>query len=120
MSPRDWRMRVQDILESIQKIQEYTKGASLESLQGDRKTVDAVVRNLTIIGEAARHIPVEIQTRYPAIPWDDMRDMRNVVVHEYFRVSYPILWRTIQSNLPPLVEQLQSLLETERGTAKGE
>ena len=119
MSPMDWRMRVQDILESIRKIQEYTKGASLESLQADRKTVDAVVRNLTIIGEATRHVPVEIQTRYPAIPWDDMRDMRNVVVHEYFRVSYPILWHTIHNNLPPLVEQLQSLLETEHGIAQG-
>ena len=120
MSPRDWRMRIQDILDCIQRIQEYTKGVSLQSLQADQKTVDAVVRNLTIIGEATRHVPVEIQTRYPAIPWDDMRDMRNVVVHEYFRVSYPILWRTIQSNLPPLVEQLQSLLETEHGTAQGE
>ena len=115
MSPRDWRMRVQDILESVRKIQEYTKGASLESLQGDWKTVDAVIRNLTIIGEAARHVPAEIQERYPAVPRDDMRDMRNVVVHEYFRVSYPILWRTIQSNLPPLVEQLTRILkETER------
>ena len=110
MSPRDWRMRVQDILEAIQKIQEYTKGASLESLREDEKTVDAVVRNLTIIGEATRHVPVEIQRRYPAIPWDDMRDMRNVVVHEYFRVSYPILWRTIESNLPPLLEQLNGIL----------
>lgn len=120
MSPRNWRMRVQDILEAIQKIQEYAKGASLESLREDDRTVDAVVRNLTIIGEATRHVPVEIQTRYPDIPWNDMRDMRNVVVHEYFRVSYPILWRTIQSNLPPLVEQLQSLLEAERGTAHGQ
>ena len=120
MSPRDWRMRVQDILEAIQKIQDYTREASLESLQADARTVDAVVRNLTIIGEATRNVPLDIQKRYPAIPWDDMRDMRNVIVHEYFRVSYPILWRTIQSNLPPLVEQLQSLLETEHGTAQGE
>jgi uncharacterized protein with HEPN domain len=113
-------MRVQDILEAIQKIQQYTKEASLASLQEDEKTVDAVVRNLTVIGEATRHVPIEIQTRYPAIPWEDMRDMQNVVVHEYFRVSYPILWRTIQSNLPPLVEQLESLLETEHGTDRGE
>lgn len=91
MSPGDWRMRVQDILDAIQKIQEYTKGSSLDSLRQDDRTVDAVVRNLTIIGEAARHVPAEIQTQYPAIPWDDMRDMRNVIVHEYFRVSYAIL-----------------------------
>jgi len=110
MSPRDWRTRVEDILDAIQKIQEYTKGSSLDSLRQDDRTVDAVVRNLTIIGEAARHVPTEIQTQYPAIPWDDMRDMRNVVVHEYFRVSYAILWRTIQNNLPPLVEQLNELL----------
>ncbi len=115
MSPRDWKMRVKDILEAIQKIQDYTKGASLESLQADAKTVDAVVRNLTIIGEATRNIPVEIQTRYSAIPWDDMRDMRNVVVHEYFRVSYAILWRTIRNNLPPVADQLTAVLrDTEK------
>ena len=110
MSPRDWTLRVQDILEAIEKIQLYTRDATQESLRVDARTVDAVVRNLTVIGEATRHVPSEIQQRYPAIPWDDMRDMRNVVVHEYFRISYPILWRTIQSNLPPLVEQLNELL----------
>jgi uncharacterized protein with HEPN domain len=110
-------MRIRDILESIRKIQECAKGATLESLQADWKTVDAIVRNLTIIGEAARHVPADVRERYPAVPWDDMRDMRNVVVHEYFRVSYPILWRTIQANLPPLARQLESLLETEGGRA---
>lgn len=82
----------------------------MKSLQADPKTVDAVVRNLTIIGEATRNIPAEIQMRHRGIPWDDMRDMRNVVVHEYFRVSYAILWRTIRDNLPPVADQLAAIL----------
>ena len=69
MSPRDWKIRVQDILDAIRNIQEYTKGATLESLQQDRKSVDAVVCNLTIIGEATRHVTmgdVEYLFRSPA------------------------------------------------------
>ena len=120
MSPRNWRMRVQDILDAIRKIQDYTRDATPDSLRADWKTVDAVVRNLTVIGEAARHVPAEVQARYPDIPWDDMRDMRNVVVHEYFRVSHPILWRTIRNNLPPLTEKLQALLEAENGAVSGD
>ena len=120
MSPRNWRMRVQDILDAIRRIQDYTRGATAESLRADWKTVDAVVRNLIVIGDAARHVPAEVQALNPDIPWDEMRDMRNVVVHEYFRVSHPILWRTIQSNLPPLTEQLQALLDADNRTVSGD
>lgn len=110
MSPRDWRLRVHDILDAIQKIEAYTRDMSLETLKRDDIVVDAVVRNLTVIGEAARHVPIEIQQQYPDIPWQDMRDMRNVVVHEYFRVSYPMLWQTIRKNLPPVAGQLRKML----------
>jgi len=76
-----------------------------------RKTVDAVIRNLIIIGEAAGHIPEEICQAHPTIPWNDMRAMRNFVVHEYFGVSDKILWDTIQINLPPLTELLRTLVK---------
>jgi hypothetical protein len=64
-----WEDRVHDILTAIEKIQRYTAGFSFEAFANDEKTVDAVVRNLTIIGEAAQHIPTDIQARIPAIPW---------------------------------------------------
>ncbi len=110
MSPRDWRLRVQDILDAIGAIQSYTAGMDYPAFVRDRRTVDAVLRNITVIGEAASRIPEAIQAASPVIPWADMRDMRNVVIHEYFGVNRQILWDTIQTDLPPLVPQLQALL----------
>ena len=101
------------MLESIEKVDRYTEGMSLEDFRGDEKTVDAVVRNISVIGEAARHVPVEIRERYPDVPWLEMRGMRNVVVHEYASVSIPIVWQTAKRNLPPLVRMLQEILEKE-------
>lgn len=73
-----------------------------------------MIRNITIIGEAANHIPATIITAYPEIPWADMRDMRNVVVHGYFGINNKILWDTVQADLPPLVEVLTLLLQNQQ------
>ncbi len=111
MSPRRWDLRLNDILEAMAKIALYTEGMTLESFAGDAKTVDAVVRNLEIIGEAATHLPDELLDRYPHIPWHEMRGMRNVLIHEYFGVSLPILWQTVIHNLPSLRPLLQEILD---------
>lgn len=103
MPPREWRLRVEDILESINRVMRYTEGIDETSFSEDEKTVDAVLRNMTVIGEAARALPPEIEARYPNVPWGKMRGFRNVVVHEYFGVSVPILWQTVRTNLPPLL-----------------
>ena len=113
MSPRPWKMRIEDILEAIQRIQYYTSGMTFGSFKADQKTIDAVIRNLEIIGEAAGHVPDEIAHRYDQLPWEEMRGMRNVLIHEYFGVSIGILWHTITHNLPPLVEQLEDIFEEE-------
>lgn len=113
MPPRDWRLRLEDILEAIGKIRVYTEGMDAEAFCRDPKTIDAVVRNLTIIGEAARMIPSQLEVKYPSVPWGKMRDMRNVVVHEYFGVDTEIVWKTVQSNLPPLVPVLEDILQQE-------
>jgi uncharacterized protein with HEPN domain len=113
--PRDrgWKLRVSDILEAITTIQDYTAGMDLKGFVEDRKTVDAVIRNFMIIGEAANHIPESVLKNHPEIPWREMRDMRNIVVHEYFGVSDKILWETVQSDLPSLILMLHKLLEIE-------
>lgn len=77
MSKRNWRLFLEDILESIELIKEYTKEMNLDSFRNDRKTIDAVVRNLEIIGEAARNIPDEIKDRYQEIDWRGMIGLRN-------------------------------------------
>lgn len=111
MPYRTWLFRVNDILDAITTIRQYVAGMNYEDFVADRKTVDAVIRNLIIIGEAAGHIPDEICQTHPGIPWNDMRSMRNFVVHEYFGVSDKILWDTVQINLPPLTQHLQVLAE---------
>ena len=110
MSPRDWRLRARDILDAIGAIQAYTVGTDYPAFAHDRKTIDAVLRNIAIVGEAASRIPEEIQLASPDVPWADMRDMRNVVIHEYFGINTQILWDTIQTDLPPLVAPIQALL----------
>lgn len=113
MPPRSWRLRVEDILTAIVRIQKYTQDQSFDSFQGDQMMVDAVVRNLEILGEAASHVPRDVQMRYPDVPWLDMRDMRNVAAHGYFKVDLVVVWDTIQNDLPTLLPQLREILEKE-------
>jgi uncharacterized protein with HEPN domain len=98
------------MLDAIGAIQEFTDGMDFRAFVSDRKTVDAVLRNMEILGEAAKYIPEEITLAHPEVPWKDMRDMRNMLIHAYFGVNPEILWDTIQVNLPPLVEPLKKLL----------
>jgi uncharacterized protein with HEPN domain len=110
MPRRDWRMRVRDALESAERILAHTAELSQDEFVADEWTVDAVLRNLTIIGESARHIPDDIIKDHSQVPWQDIRDIRNIIVHEYFGVDLSIIWRTIQEDLPRLIPQLKSLL----------
>jgi uncharacterized protein with HEPN domain len=77
--------------------------------------VDAVVRNLIIIGEAAVHVPEDICRKHPEVPWHEMRGMRNFVVHEYFRASDAVIWNTVQVDLPPLSDLIKKIMEENSG-----
>jgi len=110
---RDWKMRIRDILDSIEALCEYTIGMDYEAFSRDRKTVDAVVRNIIVIGEAANNVPAGVSEAHPEIPWKVMRDFRNVVVHIYFGVDIKTVWNTVQNDLPPLAPLLRKLLEDE-------
>ncbi|MFM7787566.1 MAG: DUF86 domain-containing protein [Microcystis aeruginosa Ma_MB_S_20031200_S102] len=110
---KDWQLRLQDIVESIDEILEWTANMTLEDFSSNRVTLKAVLYNLGIIGEASRNIPSDIQLRYSQITWRLMGDMRSVIFHEYFRVELAIAWRTIENNLTPLRSQLQEILENE-------
>lgn len=93
-------MYLQDILTSLSRIEDYTKSLSFKDLENDWKALDAVIRNLEIIGEAAKNIPKQVAEKYPGIPLDKMISMRNKVIHEYFGVDLEILWKTIKEDLP--------------------
>jgi uncharacterized protein with HEPN domain len=114
MPPRDWRMRIEDILDAIGRIQDYTRGMTFEAFSHDRKTIDAVVRNITIIGEAAGNVPSPVAEQHGEIPWRQMRDFRNVVVHAYFGVDLKVLWDTVRVDLPPLIDPLRRLLSEKK------
>jgi len=91
MPRRDWRLRIEDILDASRRIAAYTKSMTYETFVADGRTVDAVIRNLTVIGEAASHVPPEIRAEHAHIAWAEMRGIRNIVVHEYFGVDTQIL-----------------------------
>ncbi len=110
MPPRDWAFRIHDILESIAKIRRYVAGVDFDAFENDEEIIDAVIHNLTIIGEAAHHIPAEIVGAHREIPWRQMIDLRNFSVHAYWNLRPSVIWDTIQNDLPPLVEPLQKLL----------
>jgi hypothetical protein len=108
--PRGSEQRLRDILAAIDKIRRYTAGMDFATFAGDERTIDAVIRNFTVIGEAANHLPDELVSHQPGVPWAEMRGMRNVVIHEYFGVSLAILWETIQHDLPEAERSLGELL----------
>lgn len=116
MSSRNWQLRTSDILDAIDKISRYTAGMTLATFAADEKTVDAVLRNLEVIGEAARNLPDDFIARHPQIAWHEMRGMRNIIVHEYFGVSLPIIWETVEKDLPPLVPLLKELLDQDNSS----
>ncbi len=107
---RDWRFRVRDILAALHNVDDYTHGMTYEVFATDRRTLDAVVRNLMMMGESIRWIPEPILEAHADVPWRTMRGVRNVVVHEYFGVDPRILWETVRTDLPPLVPKLEAVL----------
>ena len=112
MPPRDWSLRIEDMIAAIERIQTYTQGMTYEGFSADTKTVDAVVRNFEVLGEAARHVPIEIQKSHPNLPWSKIRGMRNLLTHEYFGISDSILWTTATVDLKPLLPLLRAILVT--------
>jgi len=109
--PRPWRQRIEDILGAIERIETYIRGMTFDSFSADQRTIDAVVRNLEIVGEASRHIPDEVVARYASLPWAEMRAMRNILSHAYFLVDIDIVWKTIRDDLPGIEPMLRQMLE---------
>ena len=106
---RDNYLLVRDMLDSAIKIQDYTKNYSFEQFIDDDKTIDAVVRNFEIIGEAATRIHPDFQIENPQIPWKKLKGYRNRLIHEYFGVDYQIVWDIISDELKFLIEDLSKI-----------
>jgi uncharacterized protein with HEPN domain len=98
-----------DILESIADIKSFTSGMSFEVFETDRKTSQAVLRSLEVIGEAVKKLPSEIKTNYPQIPWKEIAGMRDKLIHEYFGVDLEIVWSSIGDDLQPLEDSIREI-----------
>ena len=109
MSKRTPQLLLEDILESADKILTYTAGFSFEQFLADDKTIDAVIRNFEIIGEAANRLPEEIRDRYPQVDWHRIRGFRNRIVHDYMGIDYKIVWLIKETYLPTLIADIKEI-----------
>jgi uncharacterized protein with HEPN domain len=109
MSKRDNRLLVGDMLDAAKKIRSYCFGFTMEQFLGDDRTIDAVVRNFEIIGEAANRIHPDFQAANPQIDWNTLRGFRNRLIHEYFGVDHEIVWQIIETELNEFIEDLERL-----------
>lgn len=106
-------MYLKDIFVSANKIQKYAGDSSYENLTDDEMRIDAIVRNFEIIGEASNKIPQEIKDKYPFIEWRKISDFRNILVHEYFGISYKIMWDIIKNKLLDMKRDIQVIIDSE-------
>jgi uncharacterized protein with HEPN domain len=107
---RDYKVYLEDILEAIGKIRVYTAGLSFSTFTADSKTLDAVVRNLEIIGEAVRGVPELVRSKHPEVDWKRITGLRNILIHEYFGVDAEIVWDIAQSKLDILESTARDML----------
>lgn len=109
MSRRTPKLYLNDIKQCIQKIQQYTKDLSFEEFQKNEMIVDAVVRNIEIIGEASNQIPKDVREKHTDIPWKDIIGMRHKIIHDYFGINHERVWNTIFDKLPTLLEKIEEI-----------
>lgn len=112
--PRDARVRLQDMLDAASRIAEYLDGLTAEQFMEDRRTVDAVVRNLEVVGEAARAIDDATRRAMPAVPFAEMAGMRDVLIHGYHRVDDELVWDAASRVLPGAAMEIRRFLALNR------
>ncbi|MBI4125797.1 MAG: DUF86 domain-containing protein [Deltaproteobacteria bacterium] len=107
---RDYRVYLDDILQAIRQIYKYTEGMDFGSFNKDDKTFDAVVKNLEVIGEAAKNIPESVRVKSKDVEWQKIAGLRDILVHEYFGIDVEIVWDIVKNKLPTLQNQLETIL----------
>ena len=108
---RDYRLFVEDILDSIEKIEEFVADMNFDEFVNDDKTSSAVMRKLGIIGEATKNLPGDIRRKYKGLPWREMARMRDKITHGYFGINYRIVWSVIKERLPEIKPTIRQILE---------
>ncbi len=112
MSNREIQLLLEDILESSKKILFYTSEMSFNDFTSDDKTIDAVIRNFEIIGEASNRVPDDFKSKHPEIEWRRMTGLRNRIIHEYFGVDYATVWKIKEENVSELADFIQQAIDS--------
>lgn len=110
---RDYKLYLDDISECCENVRRYTGGITFEDFSADRKTIDAVVRNLEIIGEAVKNIPDEVLQTQPEIEWKEIARLRDLITHYYFKIKLTVVWDIIQNRLAELEVAVGQMLAQE-------
>jgi len=103
---RDVRLYINDMLEALEKIEEYTENVSEDDFFEDTQLQDAIVRRIEILGESVKHIPQDIRDKYPEIPWRQISGMRDILTHEYFGINMSKVWKAITEDNPEIKENV--------------
>ena len=111
---RDYSLYIKDILDCIERVEEFVGDINFDEFLADDKTSSAVVRKLEIIGEATKNIPKSVTQKYEEIPWKEMARMRDKISHFYFGVDYEIVWNVIKERLPEIKPTIRQILEDMR------
>lgn len=107
--PKQFEVYFLDVLDSIEKIQKYTKALSFEEFSKNPMAIDAVVRNLEIIGEAVKKIPNEIRKQHPEVEWKKISGLRDILIHAYANIDLTIVWDIVQNKIPRLKNSIQEI-----------
>lgn len=110
MNQRSTKLFIEDIITFFERIEEYTQDYNFEAFQKNQMVIDAVVRNLELIGEATNNIPKEITDKYADIPWSDMIGLRIIAAHGYFKVDLNIIWEIVKRDMPETKPKILKML----------
>jgi len=108
---RNYKVYFEDILEVVFRIEEYTRDLGFEDFRESRLIRDTVIRNLEIIGKAAKNIPMNVKEKHPEIKWREIAGLRDILIHRYFEVNLAILWDIVKNKLPELKKSVSKILE---------
>ena len=111
MKKRDYLDYIQDIVDSVIDIENFIRGMGFNDFSQDKKTINAVVRSLEVIGEAAKRVSESLRKKYPRLPWKEMARMRDKLIHGYSGVDVEIVWKVVKDEIPPLKPSIEQVLK---------
>lgn len=113
--PRDYKVYLEDILEAVERILRYTSNAPAVDFTKDERTLDAVIRNLMVIGEAVKSVPVRVRRKYPEVEWRKVAGLRDVLIHQYFGIKSNVISDTVRVKIPLLKKQIGRIIAEDKG-----